>query len=249
MIVKYHYTYITTNKINGKQYVGDRTTENIENDKYIGSGTYFKNAVKKYGKVNFSKLILETFPTRIESYRAQEKYIKMFNTLSPNGYNISPKGGNKENGCCSEETKKKIGEKSANRSAESNYRCGSTNRGKETWMKGKHHTEESNELNRQKHVGKKHTEESKIKIGISSSNRIFRKSFYQIWTEKYGIEEANIRMKNWKEKVKITGEKHGMFGKNLYQIWTEKYGIEEADIKMKNWKEKVKRKPKNKIKI
>jgi len=31
-----HYTYITTNLINGKQYVGDHSTDNL-NDEYLGS--------------------------------------------------------------------------------------------------------------------------------------------------------------------------------------------------------------------
>lgn len=48
---KFHYTYITTNLINGKQYIGDRSCNCLPNkDSYIGSGINLLNAKKKYGK-------------------------------------------------------------------------------------------------------------------------------------------------------------------------------------------------------
>lgn len=55
---------------------------------YLGSGTILKNAIKKYGKANFIKSILEetTDPSR-ESY-----WIKKCNTIFPNGYNITEGG-------------------------------------------------------------------------------------------------------------------------------------------------------------
>lgn len=90
----FHYVYLTTNLINNKQYVGDRTCYcEPEKDKYLGSGLYYKNAEKYYGKENFKKVILEKFLTRLEAYNAQAKYIIEHNTLRPNGYNISPSGG------------------------------------------------------------------------------------------------------------------------------------------------------------
>ena len=50
--MKYSFIYKTTNLINGKIYIGQHTTDNI-NDRYLGSGVYFLRAVKKYGKKNF----------------------------------------------------------------------------------------------------------------------------------------------------------------------------------------------------
>jgi len=105
---KFNYVYITTNLINGKQYVGDHSTNNL-NDKYLGSGRpYFLNAIKQYGKENFKKEILEFFDTKQEAFNAQEKYINEYNTLQPNGYNISPKGGHNTKDCFSDESKLKI---------------------------------------------------------------------------------------------------------------------------------------------
>lgn len=109
-ISKYHYVYITVNLKNGKKYIGDHSTYNL-NDGYLGSGRpLFERAKKKYGVENFKKEILEFFDSKEEAFKAQEKYIKKYNTLTPNGYNISPTGGHYLNGSMSESTKRKIGE-------------------------------------------------------------------------------------------------------------------------------------------
>jgi len=55
--------YITTNLINGKQYVGDHSTNKIY-DTYLGSGSGILNAIKKYGKENFKREILEQFKSK-----------------------------------------------------------------------------------------------------------------------------------------------------------------------------------------
>lgn len=47
--MKNHYVYITTNLINGKQYVGDHTIQN-KGGYYLGSGLIMENAFRKYGK-------------------------------------------------------------------------------------------------------------------------------------------------------------------------------------------------------
>jgi len=105
---EYNYVYLITNIINGKQYIGDHSANNLEIDKYFGSGQLIIKAIKKYGLENFKKEIIEYFSTKYESHIAQEKYIKKYNTLSPNGYNISPTGGTRFNGNQSIETIEKI---------------------------------------------------------------------------------------------------------------------------------------------
>ena len=102
-----NFVYVTTNLINGKQYVGDHSTQNV-NDTYFGSGRIFLKALKKYGKENFTREILKIYNTRLEAYIAQEYYINLYNTLYPLGYNISPKGGHEVKGSVSEFTKEKI---------------------------------------------------------------------------------------------------------------------------------------------
>jgi hypothetical protein len=89
---KFNYVYVTINLINGKRYIGDHSTDNLD-DGYMGSGDLICEAFKKYGKENFKKEILQEFKTKRESFAAQEKYIIEYNTLEPNGYNLHRKGG------------------------------------------------------------------------------------------------------------------------------------------------------------
>jgi group I intron endonuclease len=106
---KYHYVYVTTNLVNGKKYVGDHSTDNLD-DGYLGSGKILKDSIIKYGKDNFKKEILEFFDSKQEAFNAQEKWINEFTTIVPSGYNISPVGGRGVRGWYqhSDETKEKI---------------------------------------------------------------------------------------------------------------------------------------------
>jgi hypothetical protein len=65
--------YKTTNRINGKFYIGKHQTKN-PNDSYYGSGKKLELAIKKYGKENFTKEILFIFNNE-EEMNAKEKEI------------------------------------------------------------------------------------------------------------------------------------------------------------------------------
>lgn len=111
---KYNFVYLTTSIIDDKKYVGEHSTDDLECEKtknYLGSGKYLKNALNFHGKEKFHRKILEFFPAKEEAFNAQEKYILEFNTIYPNGYNISPKGGGNVIGGISEETKELIRKK------------------------------------------------------------------------------------------------------------------------------------------
>jgi hypothetical protein len=88
----YNYVYITTHIITKKQYVGSHSTYNID-DNYLGSGRYFLRAIKKEGKEKFKREILEECSNILEARELEGFYIEKYNTLYPNGYNLSPKGG------------------------------------------------------------------------------------------------------------------------------------------------------------
>jgi group I intron endonuclease len=78
--------YKTTNLINGKIYIGQ---DSKNNPKYLGSGKIIKLAIKKYGKENFKKEILEYCDTFAELNDREIFWI--FNLDSQNkkiGYNI-----------------------------------------------------------------------------------------------------------------------------------------------------------------
>lgn len=50
------FIYKTTNKVNGKKYIGLCTRDDED---YLGSGKLIKEAIRKYGKKNFEREILE----------------------------------------------------------------------------------------------------------------------------------------------------------------------------------------------
>jgi len=189
---KYNYIYITTNLMNGKQYVGDRSCNcDPEKDSYLGSGIYFKKAKKKYGKNFFERKILEFFNTKQEAFDAQEKYINEYNTLVPNGYNISPKGGVGTIGCFSKKTKEKMSK---------------SHKGQIPWNKGKTgvYTKEMLKKmveNRDYTVSK----ETRKKLSIVGKGR--KKS--EEWKEKIrqsliGIKHSEERIKNVKKGVQLS---------------------------------------------
>jgi hypothetical protein len=83
------YIYKTKNKINGKIYIGKSKYNNSE---YLGSGLKLKHAIKKYGKVNFEKTIIEECDDTDLSNR-EIFWINFYNSVDHTiGYNIS-KGG------------------------------------------------------------------------------------------------------------------------------------------------------------
>lgn len=72
----FYYTYKITNKLNGHYYLGRRkSATRPEKDRYFGSGLGLKAAIKKYGKENFEKTILEEFKTFEELLEAEKSLI------------------------------------------------------------------------------------------------------------------------------------------------------------------------------
>jgi hypothetical protein len=97
--------YKTTNLINGKTYIGIHQTKNI-NDGYLGSGLYFLRAVKKYGKENFKREILEFCSSFDELLEKEKIYVDENWIKDKSNYNI--KTGGQSCGVLSDESKNKI---------------------------------------------------------------------------------------------------------------------------------------------
>jgi group I intron endonuclease len=106
--------YKTTCLINNKIYVGKDSKKNARRSlKYLGSGKIFKKAIKKYGKENFKKEILEECYSEEQLNEREKFWIKTLNTIIPNGYNIcagGEGGDNFTNNPDKEEIRKKISE-------------------------------------------------------------------------------------------------------------------------------------------
>lgn len=181
--------YKTTNLLNGMIYVGKDLKNN---PKYLGSGLLLLKAIKKYGKENFKKEILEVCSTK-EILNEKEKF--WIETLQARnreiGYNIAEGG---HGGLTyDEETKKKISEQMKNRivSEETKEKLSKSRKG---IFK---HTEETKEKLSKSHKGKKLSKEHIEKIKEFSKNS--KKS------EKF-IEQQGLIQKYWPEGSKHTEE-------------------------------------------
>ena len=101
--------YKTTNLMNGKIYIGQHQTNNID-DGYLGSGVAITAAVAKYGKENFSKEVLFTFDN-INDMNAKEIEIVTEDFVSrEDTYNVSLGGHGSRGFTLSEKAKRKCAE-------------------------------------------------------------------------------------------------------------------------------------------
>lgn len=159
----YFYIYEVTNLINGKTYIGQHITDNLE-DNYLGSGKALKAAIKKYGRENFKKEIL-VFANGSTSLNFIERCLVplWWAELSTN-YNMKEGGHNgsrmtveARNKISKARSGKKLGPMpEAQRLAMSEQR-----RGKQPYHLAR--------LVRENHprLGKKHSDESKKKMALS----------------------------------------------------------------------------------
>jgi group I intron endonuclease len=86
-----YYIYKITNLCNGKIYIGIHKTQSLDDD-YLGSGKLLKAAIKKYGKDNFKKEVLETFNNEADMVAKEQELVTAQFVLDENNYNIMPGG-------------------------------------------------------------------------------------------------------------------------------------------------------------
>lgn len=70
----FYTTYVITNKINGKKYIGVHKTNNLD-DGYMGSGKLIRRAIQKYGIKNFTKEISGIWNSEKEAYNAESNMV------------------------------------------------------------------------------------------------------------------------------------------------------------------------------
>lgn len=164
----YYTIYKITNKINGKYYIGKHQTYDLSDD-YMGSGKYIKRAIKKYGLENFSKEILFVYDNEDDMNKKENELV----IISEETYNICEggKGGfsylNKNGLNKSDKQKKVARELMLELHKTVNY----SDEYKESRLERlKLATKKMRELYPNgTWIGKKHKEDSKIKIGIKNS--------------------------------------------------------------------------------
>jgi group I intron endonuclease len=175
---KFNYVYKTTNLITGKSYIGSHCTDNID-DNYIGSGRLFLKSVRKNGKENFIREILEICIDASLARLREEFYISEFGTLEPSGYNLSPVGGIGFNG---------------------SFHSGATKEKMSKWQKGKTYEE----LYGPEKAAEMREKQSLAKLGKNTPRK--NKGHKQELIEKYGLKEGVERYNSFIEKQRSSHE-------------------------------------------
>jgi group I intron endonuclease len=171
------YIYLYTNKINGKQYVGQtrnpvekRHAAHIRDALVKESRYYFHNALRSEGVENFNMEVIDT-ATSLQELNSKETYwILKLKTLRPDGYNLNT-GGNSCQPCDETRQKLKIASTGERNAMYGKY-------GEANPFFGHKHTPEAIEKTRQAAIGrpsprkgKPHTEAAKQKISEARKRR------------------------------------------------------------------------------
>lgn len=164
--------YITTNLVNGKKYIG-RDSHN--NPNYYGSGTFLKKAIRKYGRENFKKEILEVCQSEEHLSIREEYWLNYYdagnNPMFYNRHNHSHGSGSGEKSSwygkrLYETTKKKLSERKTGKnhpnygkhlSEETKRKISESQRGEKSRLYGMYGDKNT-------FFGKKHSDESKRKM-------------------------------------------------------------------------------------
>jgi hypothetical protein len=183
---KYHYIYKTICNLNGKYYIGMHSTNNI-NDGYLGSGKRLWNSINYYGKENFTKEIIEFCEDRKELKNREKEIVNKELLNEELCMNLQVGGGG---GFTSEEHMIKC-------SIAGNQRQKWLIQNDENFKKRRKEIGLENKRHRYKFpkgtkiwLGRKHSDESKIKIGKKNSiNQLGKKNsqYGTCWITKNNI--------------------------------------------------------------
>lgn len=147
--MNYYGLYKITNLVNGKMYIGKHVTNNID-DGYMGSGTWLRRAVKKYGISNFRKEWLGFYEDLDELNYMERVFVDQTWVDRADTYNlkVGGEGGSAKGRIVTEETRRKMsqshkGVPSPNKgkpmSAEERLKRSMANKGQIPWNKGKNY--------------------------------------------------------------------------------------------------------------
>jgi len=213
------YIYITTNLINGKRYIGQKTSEIFLGNKYLGSGKYIKLAIKKYGLDNFEVELIEECNSRDELNDREVYWISYYNACKLRSFYNVAEGGHNNNisGFSEEEYKKHCEDLSKRSSGSNNPMYGIHLSGKLNGMYGRKHSDETLKKMKDCKVGKRLSEETKQKLSVIGSGRklsehhkqrIREGSIGKVLTEEH---KRNISISH----ADFKGDKHHNYGKHF----------------------------------
>lgn len=195
---KFHFLYKTTNLINGRYYFGMHSTNNLE-DGYVGSGTLLRRALVKYGKENFKMEILKFYNSREELSKAENDLITETELAKKSCMNLKPGGTGGFSSAKHKEHFLKAGKENRKKAcikhlerlkSDPEYRTAWSRKRRETQsrhgfaegtFKGRHHTEATKKLMREKAQGR-HAGSSNSQFGTCwitngiESKKIFKGS-------------------------------------------------------------------------
>jgi group I intron endonuclease len=197
---KHFFIYKTTNLLNGRYYIGMHSTNNID-DGYLGSGTRLRRSIRKYGKHNFKCEILE-YCSDFDSLKEREREIVTEESIKDIlCMNLKP-GGLGGGGFFSITQ------------AQNFHRAGAIAKNKKMWSDPEYRKSQSDQAKKLfkegklihcDWTGKKHKDESKIKIGLANSikqrginNSQFGKCWITNGIENMMILKDNIIPEGWK---------------------------------------------------
>lgn len=235
--------YLARNKVNGKCYVG-QTRQLFRRRKYThaysanyAKKTVFSNAIRKYGMDGFEWTVLQECCCLDCLNQCESWWIAHFNSMVPNGYNLTGGGGVK---LISEQTRKKMSENGKRRGMaellkiyrDTYHQKGATPEHRENMakaMRGRkkspEHRKKMSEVRKGKQMGstnpffgKEHTEEVKNKISeamkkamANPERRLAMSNLHR--GKKYSDEQRKKLSESLKGKMP-KGENHHFFGRH-----------------------------------
>ena len=183
-IYSQHYTYEITNK-KGNRYIGVRSCGcNPSDDPYMGSCKILNETISVEGKENFTKKILQTFPTREEAAQHEielhEKFDVARNPMFYNNAKATSTGFNIAGKKRTEEDKHKISKtlKGRKLSEELKRKLSEAKKGIKRKPFTEEHKRNMSEAKKGKNnsfFGKPHSEETKNKISEAAKRRLAKK--------------------------------------------------------------------------
>ncbi len=179
----HHYVYEVRNIINGHVYVGKHTTDDL-NDGYMGSGTALSAAIVEFGLESFRKTVLSHHASEDDAFEEEALIVTMEFVERDDTYNLRTGGRGDRWGS---EAQRKGGSRTLKKLwANDDWREGQRKRASVRFKK----MHEDGIVKPYDLSGRRHTDESKRKIGKANSQHqkgSGNSQFGKVWM--YSLEE------------------------------------------------------------